>query len=71
MAGLNVGVGGLGTRFNVGGGASVAAPATLVTSGYGEPPAQTTGGVEPWHLGVAVPVAIVVFGMFLRWSLPG
>ncbi len=71
--GLSLGVGGGigsgGVRF---GGGAAAQPATIVQTAYGAQSAQAAqgGGIEPWHFGVAVPAALVGFGVFLRWSLP-
>lgn len=64
MAGLN---------FGVGGGAhvltSAPTPPTVEAANYASSP--TAGqGVQPWHLGVAVPVAAVIWLAFLRYSLP-
>ncbi|MDA8039918.1 MAG: hypothetical protein M0Z69_12345 [Actinomycetota bacterium] len=73
MSGLNLGVGGGigsgGVRF---GGVAAAQPAMIVQTAYGTQSARASqgGGIEPWHFGVAVPAALVGFGVFLRWSLP-
>lgn len=72
MPGLNLGIGGgagVGTRFALGGAAPQ--PATLVSTAYGQGSSAGTGkGLQNWHLGLAAPVALVGFGVFVRWSLP-
>jgi hypothetical protein len=71
--GLNLGIGGgIGSRVRVAGG-TAAQPATLVQTAYGQGAAASppSSGIEPWHLGVAVPIAAVLWLGFLRWSLPG
>ncbi len=70
MAGLNLGVGG---GLRLGGAAPAALPATVGQTAYGASSSTDTSGsgkVEPWHLGVAVPVLALGWLIFLRWSLP-
>ena len=70
MGGLKLGLGGgikLGTSLGN------QPPATIAQTSYGaenSPNSAAMAGVQPWHLGVAVPVAAVAWLAFLRWSLP-
>jgi len=68
-----------GLRLSLGGGVKLgpslgsAPPATIAQTAYGQevsPNASAMSGVQPWHLGVAVPIAAVAWLAFLRWSLP-
>ncbi len=69
MGVLNLGVGGglgLGTSLRQ-------PPATIAQTAYGAQQSPTdayTGGLQSWHLAVAVPVAALAWLAFLRWSLP-
>ena len=70
MSGLKLGVGG---GLRLGGVPATAQPATIAQTAYGQevsPNASAMSGVQPWHLGVAVPIAAVAWLAFLRWSLP-
>jgi hypothetical protein len=69
MGGLNL----LGGGLKLGGSLGNQPPATIAQTAYGaetSPNAMTANGFQPWHLGVAVPVAAVAWLAFLRWSLP-
>ena len=75
MGGLNLGLGGV----NVGmGGVKLGSslkqpPATITQTAYGaqnSPTDKYAGGLQSWHLAVAVPVLAVGWLAFLRWSLP-
>ena len=69
MAGLKLGVGG-GLSL----GSSLSQPAaTIAQTAYGAGSSPTdaySGGLQSWHLAVAVPVLAVGWLAFLRWSLP-
>jgi hypothetical protein len=70
MAGLKLGLGG---GLKLGSSLGSSPPATISQTAYGQensPNANSSSGVEPWHLGVAVPVAALAWLAFLRWSLP-
>ena len=48
-------------------------PATIAQTAYGAEQSTTdqfSGGLQTWHLAVAVPVVAVGWLAFLRWSLP-
>ena len=69
MGGLKLGLGGglqLGSSLKQ-------PPATVAQTAYGaknSPTDQYSGGLQSWHLGVAVPVLAIGWLAFLRWSLP-
>ncbi len=70
MPGLKLGLGG---GLQLGKSLGSSGPATIAQTAYGaeqSPNASAMNGVQPWHLGVAVPVAAVAWLAFLRWSLP-
>lgn len=70
MSGLNLGLGG---GIKLGSSLGGQKHATIAQTAYGQeqaPNSAMPSGVEPWHLGVAVPVAALAWLAFLRWSLP-
>jgi len=70
MPGLKLGLGG---GIKLGSSLGNQPPATIAQTSYGQevsPNAMTGAGLQPWHLGVAVPIAAVAWLAFLRWSLP-
>ena len=69
MSGLKLGLGG---GLNLGSSLKQP-PATVAQTAYGaeqSPNNIMTGGLQSWHLAVAVPVLAVGWLAFLRWSLP-
>ena len=74
---MNLGLGGgvrIGNSGNLRLGSSLKQPpATIAQTAYGAESSPTdaySGGLQSWHLAVAVPIVGVVFLAFLRWSLP-
>ena len=70
MSGLNLNLGG---GIKLGSSLGGNTHATVAQTAYGaqnSPSANGSPTVEPWHLGVAVPVAAIAWLAFLRWSLP-
>ena len=67
-----------GLRLGLGGGLQLGSslkqpPATIAQTAYGaqsSPSDAYSGGLQSWHLAVAVPVLAVGWLAFLRWSLP-
>lgn len=67
-----------GLRLGLGGGLQLGSslkqpPATVAQTAYGAQQSPTdalSGGLQSWHLAVAVPVLAVGWLAFLRWSLP-
>jgi hypothetical protein len=74
---MNLGLGG-GVRIGQAGGLRLGSslkqpPATIAQTAYGaenSPTDKYSGGLQSWHLAVAVPVLAVGWLAFLRWSLP-
>jgi hypothetical protein len=67
-----------GLNLNLGGGLNLGSslkspPATIAQTAYGaqqSPSDKYSGGLQSWHLAVAVPVLAMGWLAFLRWSLP-
>lgn len=74
---MNLGLGG-GVRIGSAGGlrlgSSLKQPsATIAQTAYGaenSPTDQYSGGLQPWHLAVSIPILAVAWLAALRWSLP-